>query len=309
MFPTTTTPTIHLATLPALDESIAPFLAGEAGRGMGVRTQDQYGRNVAMFADWLGAGCTVADITPQSLAAYQAHLGGRGLSPGGILQQLAALRAFCRWMVRSGLRADDPSALLTYPKRPEALPDPLSSDELTAVLAASRSAPPEGGHVWTVAAWPRHGLLIRFLLYTGARISEAAAVRGRDLDLHRGTVRLYGKGRKRRIVTVHPSLARDLRAVAPPSTGALFVGVKAGEPLGPKILAQTFDRWLPREHGIEGVHAHRLRHTFATELLRRGVDIRVIQELLGHSDVRTTQGYTKLDDRAGGDAVGRLPDW
>lgn len=298
----------QLALLPTVADAIPNFVAGEAGRGMGVRTQDQYRRNVTKLCQWLVDGATVADVTPQALGAYQAHLGARGLGPGGILQQLAAIRAFCRWMVRAGLRADDPTALLVYPRRIEGLPDPLTAEELDAVLAAARSPVPEGGNLWRRQAWPRHGQLIRFLLYTGARISEAAAVRGRDIDLRRGTVRLFGKGRKWRLVPLHEVVRAEVAELGRSSTDPLFMGIN-GEALGSKILAQTFDRWLPREHGIEGVHAHRLRHTFATELMHRGAGLRVIQTLMGHSDVRTTQGYTKLDNRAGGDAVNLLPDW
>jgi site-specific recombinase XerD len=298
----------QFATLPRLDEAIPRFVAAEAGRGVGLRTQDKYRRNVGHFATWLGTGATVADITLARITAYQAVLGARQLSPGGILQHLASIRAFCKWLLVMGYRADDPTALVRYPKHKIGLPDPLSSDELAAVAAAARAACPEGVHPYTRAAWPRHGLVIRFLLKSGARIGEAAAVRGRDLDLARGTVRLFGKGAKWRVVPLPAGLVTELRALRRKSTDALFVGMD-GEVLGPKMVAHTFERWLPEQHRILGVHAHRLRHTYATELLRRGVDIRVIQQLLGHEDLRTTQIYTQLDDRRGGDAVQLLPDW
>ncbi len=148
------------------------------------------------------------------------------------------------------------------------------------------------------------------MLYAGLRLAEAAALLWRDVDLHAGLLVVQeGKGGKARVLPLHPTLQAELhQAAGRAEPGAAVAGKRDGTPLEPKALAHIFDRWLPVQ-GVKGISAHRLRHTFATEMLKAGVALPDIQEALGHADISTTRIYLRVDIARVRVAVGRLPAW
>jgi integrase len=159
--------------------------------------------------------------------------------------------------------------------------------------------------------WKRNRRAIYLMLYTGLRLSEAAVLLWEDVDLHAEVLTVEeGKGGKARLLPIHPALWAKLDQVprwAREPAGAV-AGKQDGERLNPKALAHIFEVWLPKR-GIKGVHAHRLRHTFATEMLKVGVPLPDIQEAMGHTDISTTRIYLRVDFSRLRGAVERLPTW
>jgi integrase/recombinase XerD len=145
------------------------------------------------------------------------------------------------------------------------------------------------------------------MLFAGLRISEAAALRWRDVDLEAGVLMVIeGKGGKDRAVPIHPILRAELLRVESPRPSWAVVGRRDNQPMNQKSLAHLFERWLP-DCDLH-ISAHRLRHSFASELLRHGADLRSIQELLGHTSLEMTQRYLMLGSQQLRAAIDRLPD-
>jgi site-specific recombinase XerD len=144
------------------------------------------------------------------------------------------------------------------------------------------------------------------MLFSGLRLSEAAALRWCDVDLEvRELMVVDGKGGKDRVVPLHPALVEELCQVRSPKPSWAVLGQRDGKPLTHKSLAHIFERWLA-DLGIR-ITAHRLRHSFATEMLRHGADIRAIQDLMGHTSLETTQRYLALHNEQLRGAIEKLP--
>jgi integrase/recombinase XerD len=218
------------------------------------------------------------------------------LSSSSAGRTVVAVRGFHRFCLREGLTAVDPAAAVKPPSPPQRLPKALSVDEVTRILAAAAGADAEPAVLTT-----RDAALLEFLYGTGARISEAVGLDVDDVDLETGAVLLRGKGSKERIVPVgsyarealaayqvrgRPELVRRGRG-----TPALFLNARGGRLS--RQSAWTVLRTAVRRAGIvKDISPHTLRHSFATHLLDGGADVRVVQELLGHASVTTTQVYT-----------------
>jgi site-specific recombinase XerC len=211
-------------------------------------------------------------------------------------RKLAALRGFFGHLVRTGLRASDPSLGLPAPRAPRRLPRPLGVDDCQ--LLADGALPREPASVRDLA-------LVEVLYGAGLRVAELCGLDLGDLDLARGELRVLGKGSRERVVPL-PSAARSAlqRYLAEERRGAgprdpLFVARrrrKGERPrrLGPRDARRILGR-RARAVGIaDRVHPHRLRHSYATHLLDMGADLREIQELLGHRSLSTTQKYTAV---------------
>jgi integrase/recombinase XerD len=213
-----------------------------------------------------------------------------------VARALAAVRSFHRFLIQEGDATEDPSTGVVRPKVPRTLPRPLSVDEVGRILGS-----PSGG---TPAAL-RDAAILETLYGAGLRVSELVALDVDDLDLEEGSVRVIGKGSKERIVPLgryarealeayltraRPSLASRL------SRSALFLNLRGG-----RLTRQGCDGILRshvRRAGVaKPVSPHVLRHSFATHLLEGGADVRVVQELLGHASVATTQIYTLVTEQ------------
>lgn len=269
-------------------------------------TIENYVRIMTRFAHWLDPDdAEVSDLHTDLVDAYRIALVARGLKPKTVSLELSAIRRFCRWCVAQRLLLTDPTLPIVWPKMPHTLPRALSSRELDALHAALIA--PCKQDAKSVRLWARNRRAIYVMLYAGLRIAEAAALDWGAVDFHARTLTVYdGKGGKDRSVPLHPVLMAELERVPPDARYGAVCGQKYGEPVGPKGLGHVFERWLPQQ-GVDGISAHRLRHTCATLMRRYGADLLDIQQILGHESLSTTQRYLGADPEQLRRAIDRLP--
>jgi integrase/recombinase XerD len=269
-------------------------------RGLADNTLKSYRRDLRRYVAYLAvAGIEdVAAVTEASVSGFLMSLregdqDHQPLTAGSAARTVVAVRGFHRFTVREGLAQHDPAAAVRPPASAKRLPKALPLTEIEAILEAA-------GAPGTALAM-RDRALLEVLYGTGARISEAVGLDLDDLDLEEGTVLLRGKGGKQRIVPVGSYAREAVEAYVvrsrPELSGvgrglpALFLNARGGRLSRQSawaVLAKAADR-----AGISaGVSPHTLRHSFATHLLDGGADVRVVQELLGHASVTTTQVYT-----------------
>jgi integrase/recombinase XerD len=264
-----------------------------AESGLSRQTLDSYRRDLEGIARWRegkGGGLPAADRAV--LFDYLAWRSRSGYSPRSNARLLSALRAFFAHRVRTGARADDPTALLDPPKLPRSLPKALGESQIDALLAAPEVTSPLG---------LRDRAMLELMYACGLRVSELVNLPATAVNLRQGVLRVTGKGSKERLVplgeeaqhwlerylaTARPQLAGK-RALAP-----LFLNTNGEAP-----TRQQFWQLVKRYAGIAGIDParispHGLRHSFATHLLNHGADLRALQMLLGYSSLSTTQIYT-----------------
>ena len=302
------------ATHPALDR----FLRSLSARDASEHTIRAYRTAVGTYLAWLSErGVDWTRPARAQLRGYLARLGA-GTTRSTVAQRLAAIRSFHRWAAREGLAAGDPWGAIATPRLPRRLPRVLEVDQVGRLLAAveaeliaAEAARPDRVALATALAL-RDRALVETAYAAGLRISELAAADLGSVDLRRGEIRVIGKGRKERIgllgrpaigaLEAYLELGRPIladraasRDAAAPATAHTQVFLNhAGGPLGVRGLRYRLDR-LCRAAGLpEGVSPHTLRHSFATHLLDGGADLRVVQELLGHENLATTQVYTHV---------------
>jgi site-specific recombinase XerD len=300
------------ATGPAIQPDLARFLRSLDARDASPHTRRAYATAVGAYLAWL-ADRHVDWRRPArvDLRAYLAVL-GEDRARSSVAQRLAAIRSFHRWATRSGLADGDPWGAITSPRLPRRLPRVLEVDQverLLAVIDADIGAPApdtERAHLHMALAL-RDRALVETAYAAGLRISELASAELAALDLRRGELRVLGKGRKERIGLLGGPARRAMADYledgrpfllernglddAPPIE--IFLN-HLGRPLGVRGLRYRLDG-LCRRAGLPlGVSPHTLRHSFATHLLDGGADLRVVQELLGHENLATTQIYTHV---------------
>ena len=266
-------------------------------RGLSAHTISAYRRDLEGYREWLLAA-GIADTSEVTAAVIDGFIAERASAdPAPAATSLARLqssvRGWHRFLVREGIDADDPSGRLRPPKAPRRLPKALTIDQVERLL----DAPPPDDPIGI-----RDRALLELLYATGARVSEAIGLDVDDLA-HGDVLRLRGKGSKERIVPVgsyartavdayltrvRPGLAARGRASA-----RLFLGAR-GAPLSRQSAWLVIRAAADRAQITADVSPHTLRHSFATHLLQGGADVRVVQELLGHSSVATTQIYTHV---------------
>lgn len=284
--------------LDALDGFIA-YIAGV--EGLSPETVRAYGSHLEAYGAWAHrAGVHALDPEMPELRHYLADLRNAGYAPRTISAHLSALRTFARWLKLEGI--SDPKAVfsLVTPKIPRSLPKTVTASQMEALLDAPDTATPEGA---------RDAAILELFYATGARISELSRLDIEDVHVGDKTVRLFGKGSKERIVPLYRrALEKVLRYL---ETGRPVLLAAAGrmEALGarrPLFISARGNRMdanairyrfktLARKAGIpHDISPHAMRHTFATDLLAGGADLRSVQELLGHASLSTTQIYTHL---------------
>jgi integrase/recombinase XerD len=305
------------------EEALERFLGGLAARDASVHTRRSYRTALTDYLGWLGErGVDWRRPDRATLRVYLTEL-TEGHARTTVAQRLAAIRSFYRWARRGGLVDGDPWAALATPRRPRRLPVVLTAGDVERLLDAvadeepgerpGRVASAPAGHQ-PAAAGPalRHALALRDVALVetayaaGLRISELAGARLGSVDLARGEIRVAGKGRKERVgllgrparsalaaylAEARPALLARA-AVARPSD-ALFVNHR-GAPLGVRGIRYRLHLAVERAGLPAETTPHTLRHSFATHLLDGGADLRVVQELLGHADLATTQVYTHV---------------
>ena len=290
---------------------IAPKVAAEieawlrhlnAERHLSPKTTEAYRRDVEQFLHFLAEHCggvpslkDLAALAPADVRAFLAARRADDIGSRSLMRSLAGIRAFGRFLERSGKGSLAALVAVRGPKLGKTLPRPLPID------AAKRMADPalaagDGRGAWIHA---RDAAVLGLLYGCGLRVSEALGVKRSEFD-GRDVLTVTGKGRKQRMVPLIAPVAKliaDYIALCPhelPADGPLFVGAKGG-PLSPRLVQLA----MARLRGALGLGAtatpHALRHSFATHLLAGGGDLRAIQELLGHASLSTTQIYTAVD--------------
>lgn len=300
---TQTTASTTLATAPAIVgtlESYRAYLAGQKKHRP--RTIETYGKVILRFADWLGNEATVPGINADSIGRYLVQK--PHLAPASVGKELSALRSYNRWCIRAKLRVDDPTLELEWPRRVEPLPRALATRELR-TLDRLLSSPLPALNIKGRRREARDRRIVLIMLYAGLRLSEVAALLWKDVDLDEGTIVVRGKGGRDRVVPLHERLRANLEQTPEAQQRGAVCGHADGTPLSYKSIPHTFDRWLA-DHEID-ISAHQLRHTFATRLLWEGRDIRVIQRLLGHKSLATTERYLAVEMTQKKAAVDSLP--
>lgn len=261
-------------------------------------TVEAYRRDVLAFVEWaerLGLS-SPAEVDRRVVRRYLAHLGTRRRAARTVARTLSSLRRWFAWLRRAGLVSGDPTAGLTAPRGEARLPRVLRADELQQLLDERPAASGHRGGE-DPALVVRDDAVLELLYGSGLRVSELCGLSITDVDLERAVVTVWGKGSKQRavpmsapsVVAVRRWLAGLRATVAGPDAGdRLFVNQR-GRPLTPRDVRRVLDRRAPSP-----THPHALRHTYATHLLDGGADLRVVQELLGHADLTTTQLYTHV---------------
>ena len=264
-------------------------------RGLSDNTLEAYSRDLRQLDRWLQASGSRSLLTA-SAAEIQHFLGHRlaaGSSPRSTARLLSSVRAFYRWSLREGHRTDDPSLRIESPKLGRPLPKALSEHDVEQLLAAPN---PE------LAIEFRDRTMLELLYACGLRVSELTGLTVSQVSLTQGLVRVIGKGRKERLVPMGEEaldwLQRYLKECRPGLVGLRPSDVLFPSNRGTTMTRQTFwyrIKLYARRAGIQThLSPHTLRHAFATHLLNHGADLRVVQMLLGHSDLSTTQIYTHV---------------
>jgi len=257
-------------------------------RALSKNTLEAYARDLNYLASFAG------DVDPKSIdVATIPRLLSDGMKKGrgarSSARQLSAIRGFFKFLVRERAVASDPTALVERPKLGRRLPRAYSFEEIERLLEMPDVGTPRGC---------LHAAMIHLMYASGLRVSELVSLKKSDLDLERGAVSVLGKGGKRRLVPAgEVALAHltDYLERARPKTNenVLFIS-----PRGGPMTRQGFWKLLrkyARAAGIQGaLSPHKLRHSFATHLLRGGADLRAVQAMLGHADLGTTEIYTRV---------------
>ena len=263
--------------------------------GLAPTSLESYRRDLTQFALWI-KGRDLSLLTADAVS-IQAFLAERTLKQGiaarSLARQLTALRRYYRWLLRQGMRSDDPTLNIEAPRLPRPLPKNLSEAEVEALLAAPQTETAQG---------LRDRAMLELLYACGLRVSELVSLPFTAVQTQMGVVRVMGKGRKERLVPTGEValdwLTRYLREARGDLlngriSDALFVTAR-----GAAMTRQAF--WYRiKQHAATAVirapiSPHTLRHAFATHLLNHGADLRVVQMLLGHADISTTQIYTHV---------------
>lgn len=293
-----------VATAPAILGTLDSFAADLISRRkLRPRAVETYVRCVRRFSAWLGDESTVADVSFDAIGRYQLAKGD--LAPATIGKELSAIRAHVRWCIRAGLRADDPTIEIERPRRNDPIPRALSARELRK-LEAILARPLPILDVKSAHRLARDKRIVLVMLYCGLRLAEVPELEWRDVDLDAGTMIVHGKGGKQRMVTLHERLIQNLLETPEEKQRGAVCGHANGKKMSYKSIPHTFNRWL-KDEGLD-ISAHQLRHTHATQMLRRGVDLRVIQKALGHASLATTERYLSVEIDQLRAATDRLPD-
>ncbi len=274
-----------------------------AERRYAANTLEAYERDARQFLSFLGAEspATLArlnDVSPQDFRAFLSSRRDDGTGSRSLARTLSALRSLFRYLERTGALLNRSVLAVSLPKLPPRLPKPLTEIKAKDVVDEAALDGELSEHPWT---GPRNQAVLLLLYGSGLRVSEALDLNRKDAPLPpRDVLRIKGKGGRERLAPVLPAAQSAVSAYLAkcphplPPNGPLFLGVKGGR-LNPRIVQLLVAR-LRNGLGLpQTATPHALRHSFATHLLSRGADLRVIQELLGHASLSTTQTYTAVD--------------
>ena len=316
---------------PALPDDLEAVLAAyrghlDAERRLAGHTVAAYTGDVRSLLDHLhrSGRSDLPSLTLPVLRSWLARLRTAGAAPASLARRAAAARSFTYWCTRTGRLASDPGARLAMPRAPRHLPQVLRSDQAAALLdgddppnpvtgaaappdsssrngpdAATRGAPDDPVHL---ALALRDQAMVEMLYAAALRVSELTGLDRADVDPGRRVLRVLGKGSKERMVpygvpaqrALDRWLAEGRPVLAGPDSGdAVFLGRRGGR-IDPRMVREVVHRRVARVPGAPDLSPHGLRHSSATHLLEGGADLRVVQEMLGHASLATTQIYTHV---------------
>lgn len=270
------------------------YLAAECG--MAENTIQAYKTDVARFIDWykVEGPNQINEIELSLFSRYIEYLRSTNLNPTSIARHLISIKMFFRYLVLEGVIIESKAELINSPRLAEKLPTVLSPDRVDQLLEAPNHED----------SYPLRDKAILAVLYaTGCRVSELTGIKLRDVYLEEAYCRCLGKGNKERLVNLNPraiaAIQKYLRFERGDMTrrddsGFLFVS-RAGKKLTRDVVFTMIKKNARRIGASDKISPHTLRHSFATHMLARGAEIRALQELLGHANIRTTQIYTHVD--------------
>lgn len=264
-------------------------------RGSSPNTVEAYGRDLDRYLTFLAQdGVTTPDaVTREEVRSHIEALEDVGLAPASVERAVSAIKGFHRFMVAEQITEVHPTADLPLPAKPSRLPDVISREQAAALLDQPFPHTP---------ASQRDRTMLEVLYGCGLRVSELCDLDQRQVLLDEEVLRVFGKGSKERLVPIMGTAAAALAdyldewrsgLVGRVPTPAVFLNTHGGR-ISRQSVHTIVERY-GRMVGITGLHPHTLRHSFATHVLEGGADLRIVQELLGHANISTTQLYTHID--------------
>ncbi|MFM1886935.1 MAG: hypothetical protein RL026_2092 [Pseudomonadota bacterium] len=277
------------------DDAVSRFLdAVWMERGLSANTLQAYRADLLALSRWLAArGVAIQVCTRQDVLDFIACRVEAGARPRSTARQLSSFRRFFRHLLREGLLHEDPTSQIAMPKIGRSLPKSLSEDEVESLLQAPAVVDPLGC---------RDRAMLEVLYATGLRVSELVGLRHGQLNLNQGVIRISGKGNRERLIPLGDEAVRWLQEfiggarneiLLDRSTDYLFP-TRRGDRMTRQAFWHIIKRYARKAGVDKELSPHTLRHAFATHLLNHGADLRVVQMLLGHSDLSTTQIYTHV---------------
>ena len=270
------------------------FLATE--RGLSKNYQLLVRRNLEKFSNWLTNVKQLDSITTDDLSEYLSKRKKEGLAASSIRQNVVSLKIFFRFLCNHKILSEDIAEELFSPKPEHLLPKTINQKDVIRLLESIETSDPLG---------MRDRALIELLYSSGLRLGEIMEALLENLYLEEGHIRVTGKGNKTRIVPIGKKALEAInnylekgrkKLVNSKSTSHIFLSIR-GKKLSPSRIWQIVKERSKRANINSPIHPHQLRHSFATHLLSGGADLRIIQELLGHADISTTQAYTHVDEK------------
>ena len=270
------------------------FLATE--RGLSKNYQLLVRRNLEKFSNWLNDIKQLDSITTDDLSEYLSKRKKEGLAASSIRQNVVSLKIFFRFLCNNKILSEDIAEGLFSPKPEQLLPKTINQKDVKQLLESIETSDPLG---------MRDRALIELLYSSGLRLGEIMEALLENLYLEEGHIRVTGKGNKTRIVPIGKKALEEInnyldkgrkKLVNSKSTSHIFLSIR-GKKLSPSRIWQIVKERSKRADIKSPIHPHQLRHSFATHLLSGGADLRIIQELLGHANISTTQTYTHVDEK------------
>lgn len=259
----------------------------ELEKGLSQNTIDAYRRDLSDFSKGIE---DIKSVNRMTISSYVRSLRERKYAPTSVIRKVASLRGFFKWVTSSGIIEKNPAATLEQPKMPQRLPKVVSVKEIEEMLRNNLS--------------PLEHIVMELLYSCGLRVSELVNLKLNDIDLASKYVRCFGKGSKERIIPLGEVAKTVIKEYLPQRE----LLIKKYNLNTKRLLIRENGHFISRQDVYNFIHAqgkvihknispHTLRHSFATHLLENGADLRVVQELLGHSDVSTTQLYTHISKK------------
>jgi integrase/recombinase XerD len=279
----------------AVDPAVTRFLDGAwMERGLSPNTLAAYRADLMALSRWLTArGSQITRATRADVLGFIAWRVESGARPRSTARQLSSFRRFFRHIVREGTLGEDPTAQIAMPKIGRSLPKSLTEEEVESLLNAPVISDPLGS---------RDRTMLEVLYATGLRVSELVSLKYSALNLNQGVLRVHGKGDRERLIPLGEEAVRWVREFIGTGRGEILLDrqtdylfpTRRGDHMTRQAFWHIIKRYARKSNIEKELSPHTLRHAFATHLLNHGADLRVVQMLLGHSDLSTTQIYTHV---------------